>query len=318
MLDDLTRHPSSNVRRAAIRVLGRTGDVRALSILEHAYERTTVDDVLEALGDLGAAAGAAIVHTILAKEVGDLTAPHTLEVIRARALEDLDTSCPRKVVLGAEALAKLGDFSLVNLMRGLARFMVDEEETICAFMVRIAAIRALDVSVGAGIATTLEQCYDDPGEDDVVWWALDAMLHLGRVAAVDRWIELLPSDRPGVQYGAMSCIDRLIGERPPHVRAEAESWWNKRRPRFDPAICYCAGKPATPGSLVRIARGRHAKKTRAHLRQMAGLAFITPLLVPPAVPETEAIDAWWSTHTTAFPPGKLHRWGRSYDPSACD
>jgi hypothetical protein len=239
-------------------------------------------------------------------------------VLRARTLEDFDTSCADTVVRGAMALAKLGDFSLVNLLRGLARFTVDEDDTICAFMVRIAAIRALDVSVGAGIATTLEQCYDDPGEDDVVWWALDAMLHLGRVAAVDRWIELLPSDRPGVQHRAASCIERLLGEKPPYVRAEAESWWNKRRPRFDPALCYYAGKPATPGSLVRSARGRHAKKTREQLRQMTGLAFITPLLVPPAIPETEAIDAWWSTHTHAFVPGKLHRWGRSYAPSACD
>jgi hypothetical protein len=34
--------------------------------------------------------------------------------------------------------------------------------------------------------------------------------------------------------------------------------------------------------------------------------------------ETHAIDAWWAAHEPDFVPGKLHRWGRSYDPAACD
>lgn len=238
VLDELTRHSRSEVRRAAIRVLGRTGDPRSLSILERSYARDTADHVLEAVGDLGAPGGAALVRKILAQEAGDLTAPDAIDAIRTRALEDFDNSCPMTVVHGAKALAKLADFSLVNILRALARFMVDEEDEIYAFMVRQAAIGALDVSIGPGIATTLEQCYDDPREDDIVWTALDAMLHLGRVRAVDRWIELLSSQRTGVQYSAMSCIERLIGEKPPHVRARAESWWNERRSSFDPALCY--------------------------------------------------------------------------------
>jgi hypothetical protein len=143
-----------------------------------------------------------------------------------------------------------------------------------------------------------------------------ARVHIG--VRFERWVELVDSDRVGVQSSAVSCIERLTGEKPPHVRAQAESWWNERRSRFDSAICYRAGKPAAPEILVRGARGRHSKESRADLRQMAGLAFITPSLDPPAIPETQAIDAWWAAHAVDFVPGKLHRWGRSYDPTACD
>jgi HEAT repeat protein len=313
VLDRLATHPAYGVRRAAIRLLGQSGDPRAMSSLER-IAPTSSEQVVAALGDLGLPEGAAIVRGILAKTFKDLS----IDTIRQRAIEDCSSSLPILVARCVEALAKLGDFSLVDVALRLARYRVDEPDETDAFMVRQAAIAALDVSIGPGIATTLEQCYEDPVEDDVVWVALEAMLHLGRPEAVDRWIELLDSDRTGVQHTALSCIERLVGEKPSHIRDRAKAWWRERLPRFDPAICYRAGEPATPAPLVRAARGRNSRVSRRDLRQMAGLAFITPMLDPPAMAETHAIDAWWAAHEPDFVPGKLHRWGRSYDPAACD
>jgi len=57
---------------------------------------------------------------------------------------------------------------------------------------------------------------------------------------------------------------------------------------------------------------------RAELRQMLGLPFLESTLSLAPASEIAMLDAWWHDHAGEFPFGKLHRWGRTYEPDACD
>jgi len=58
--------------------------------------------------------------------------------------------------------------------------------------------------------------------------------------------------------------------------------------------------------------------TGGDVRQMLGLPFLESILSPAPTAEITALDTWWHEHAGEYPFGKLHRWGRTYEPDACD
>jgi len=314
MLASLLVHPDVAVRDAAVCSLATTGDPRAIPYIVEDGKRNA-QLAIRALGDLGVADGASAVRELAFGELGDTSDPAVIAKIRAHADESGDIFPLLTVCATAASLAKLADFSMCSTARALATF--DNKQIPEASLVRIAAVAALDVMVGPGIAPVLEQCCRDR-DGEVAEDAMRAELHLGRIRAVDHWLEIFERDDGRVNPAAHFAVKELTGSRPPEGAEEARAWWAKRVKRYDPNVCYRFGIPAQPSRLVRQARQPGSKVVRQELQQILGLPFLEASLWQPPTAEIAALDAWWHEHAGDFPFGKLHRWGRTYEPDACD
>jgi hypothetical protein len=317
MLGALARHSNRRVRDAAIRGLALTSDPRAVPIIAEVLDSGDhLFTAISALGDLGAPDGAAIVRRALTARVGDPTDLRVLEELSTRAVADGDPSDLFAIAYAAEALAKLADFALISVAIELSRF-VPHDGLSEAGQVRLHAIRALDVGIGHEVAAALDAACADP-DHEVAEAALRATLHLGRPRWVERWLSVLAGGDEQRAYTAQYCLEQLTGEAVPESWHHAATWWRAISHRFEPATCYRLGRPATPGVLVALAGGRDNAVARMELAQMTGCQFLATELAeaPPSV--IAKLDAWWRANSSRFPPGKLHRWGRTYEPDAVD
>lgn len=318
-LAPLAAHADRGVRDAAVLALGRSGDPRAAAVLGDVLARgDQLFAALAALGLLGAPEGRAIVRATVEQRCGDATDPAVRAGLTARALDDLDPSDLYAIATGAEALSRLGDDALVGAAIELAQFDPGVDGGFYeGGAVRLLAVSALDVAASPGVAQALHAAAADH-DAEVAAAALRATLHLGRTAAAPIWLSALRSERSAVAYAAEYCFEQLTGEKPPASAGDAIAWWARLERRFDPDVCYRLGEPATPGALVPAAIGGDSAAARVELAHAGALAFPHPELGDTTPRERAAIEAWWQASASRFPPGKLHRWGRSYEPAALD
>ncbi len=312
LLAPFATHKEHAIRTAAMGALAMTADARAVPVLAEAGRRGDLV-AIRTLGDLGVADGLDPLRLLVEQHVGDLGRPSALADLMKRAVEDSDPGDVFIAVEAAESLAKLGDFAGLRFACELAELSADAFVDADSF--RLSAIHALDVMVGPDIAGVLDRRSDD-ANPEIAEAAMTATMHLGRIRAVERWLAIA-AKADSREGAARFCIDELLGDNAPTKPTLFASWWTRKQPKLDPAICYRRGVPATPRTLVVAVRDPDGVIVRRELRQMTGLPFITPSLDPPARAELAAIDAWWAAHST-ITPGKLHRWGRTYEPDACD
>src|SRR5262249_53756320 len=84
-LSPLAHHPDRAVRHAAVTALGRSGDSRAAAVLGDVLAGGDhLLATLEALGNLGASDGRAIVRSAVDRRVGDVTHSSALAEVCAR------------------------------------------------------------------------------------------------------------------------------------------------------------------------------------------------------------------------------------------
>ena len=318
MLISLATDPRQSVRSAAIDQLGRTGDLRAVdAIMQAAAGDTYPADCIRALGDFGSPVARAPLRSIITRSLGDVARPERLSELCEIATREGDPSELNLAAWGGHALAKLGDFSLTEVAATLARLRPSGDLATEAVLIRLRAIAALDVSVGPGIAAVLADCVSDP-DGEVADAAVRAQLHLGRIRAADQWLNMFDPEDGDLVPSARRALSELTGRQPPKDANEARAWWTKRSKRYDPDVCYRFGVPASPVRLVVDAHRPDSAIARIELQQMLGLPFLESTLSPPPAAELAALDAWWHEHAGDFPFGKLHRWGRTYEPDACD
>ena len=312
VLAPLATHGDDQVASAAVHALGRCGDPRAVGALADAIEsRRQLLAGLAALGNLGAPSGAALVRRTVEKRLGDVWSSPAIDALVERAAANRDPSDLHVVAEAALALARLGDTQQAPAAIALSR--VGASLGSRAVPVREAAIAALDVSVGDGVAVALHDACRDP-DDDIADSALRATLHLGRVVDVEQWLALA-SSAPERAGRIAWCLEQFTGEAPDRDRSLA-TWWNRRRDRYLDGTSYRRGQPSSPAPLLDPITGPRSRTMRSELRQMTGLSFLVLELDQPSPRERSMIEQWWQQHADAYPPGQLHRWGRSYDPGA--
>jgi hypothetical protein len=303
---------------AALRALGAHRDPRALTAL---LEALPVDRfaAAEALGELGSAQAIEPLRALVARHVGDDGAqlpPSEWLRTSARCL-DL-----RLVLTVATALAKLGAPVLAGVSIHLATLR-DDQEHAEANLVRAAAAQSLHHTVAPGVAAALRSAALDPDED-TARAALAGTLYLGRPEEVETWLAIISAGGATARRAAW-CLERWSGETVPceddgrYAWPAVQRWWAAMSRRFSDRVCYRSGEPVQIGRLVDELPG-DPLLLRAELHVRTGARPVQPLLTghPVSAGEHAAVRAWWSANSARFPPGKLHRWGRTFEPSAVD
>jgi HEAT repeat protein len=320
-------HPDRTVRAAIIRALGRSGDVEAvepLIALLRAGEPVRI--LAAALGDLGDARALAPLREVAAALVGQPMEPAGVSARTKRAAVDARSSRLREVVGIAESLAKLGDMLLAPAVIELVGFGRDQPGSDEAANVRRVAARALTVLVAPGVSDALHRACRDVACD--VWIeALGATALLGRVAEMRQWLAMLADQTLDEvrRWNLLACLHDSCGDAPDvedrlPTASELDRWWADVAPRFESGVCYRAGQPTTPGLLLVRMMDDNVGLARRELRAMTGLPGIQEMLggVPVTPAERAAMTSWWVARQQELPAGKLHRWGRTYEPNAVD
>lgn len=313
MLDDF-----DEVHDAALRALGAHRDPRALPLLVGALpiDRFIASEALGELGDPGAEGPLIELVRDLVGEDGSRLPPADWLRSPARCL-DL-----RLVLTVATALAKLGRPALAGVAIHLATLR-DDQEHAEARLVRAAAARALHHLVAPGVARALRGAAIDPDED-TARAALVGTLYLGRPDEVETWLAVIAAGGAMARRAAW-CLEEWSGETIPrrddgsHEWATVQRWWAAASRRFGDRVCYRLGEPVQVGRLV-DELPNEPLLLRAELHVRTGAPPVQPMLMgnPVSAGEHAAVRAWWSHSAARFPPGKLHRWGRTFEPGAVD
>jgi hypothetical protein len=320
-------HPNRTVRAAVIRALGRSGDVDAVVPLVTLLRAgASVRIVANALGDLGDARALTPLRAAAAALVGWPVDPARLSALLKRAAAEGSSSRLRDVLGIAESLAKLGDMSLAPAAIELVGFAPDSPALDQGADVRRLAARALTVLVAPGVSDALHHACRDVASE--VWIeALWATVLLGRIVEVQRWLAMLADSTLDEvrRWNLLACLHETCGDAPEGedqlpAAFEIDRWWARVAPRFESGICYRAGQPTTPGRLVTEMIDGSVGLARHELRAMSGLPCIQEMLgeVPITSVERAAVSSWWASRHQELPAGKLHRWGRTYEPNAVD
>jgi len=302
------------VARAGLAALGNSGDERALPILRDALGPWRIAAV-SALGELGSPLGI----PLLQREAATMLPPGTgLRDARwGAARELLDIELFAEITI---AQAKLGDHGAKDLAIQLAT-LIDVDDPDADADVRLTWVRTLAYLMGPGVAAAVRQATTDP-DAEVAKEAMLQALYLGRAQDASAWIAAIVEDRETAPR-ALWCLEAWAGEHPTGEPGELVSgddllrWWERAERRFAPDVCYRLGRPAEIGELIPLLPG-DPMRLRRELRVRTGTRAILELREGDAVSpgEQAAVEAWWQVNTPRFPPGKLHRWGRSYEPSA--
>ena len=301
------------VRNAALRALGDSGDPGALPILVAALP-TSRFVASEALGNLGRTEARVPLLGLVAEYVGS-----DGSMLPTGDLLTWEYSCMdlRVVAKVAAAMAKLGDETLAPVAIRLATLR-HPGEIEDANLVRAAAAAALRYVTAPGVASALHAAALDR-DADAARAALLGTLYLGRPDEVEVWLKRIAKGGV-VGREALSCLESwsgstFAGDRP--VRGEdVRRWWLAEAGRYPPGTCFRSGRPTDIGELVRRLT-QEGEDLRFELRIRTGAACFHDGLsgYPPSPREITAIDDWWQSHAGDFPLGKLHRWGRSFDPT---
>jgi len=315
-LQPLVERTDGSVAPAALGALARVRDTRVLPILT-----AVLPDIaaITAIGDHGDASGVDVLRELVEPIVGadGSRMPASDALSSDWMLSELDLA-----VAVAIAMAKLGDQSLAPLVVHLAS-LTDLDDPERGATLRVSAMIALSYVTAPGVAGALRKALSDPNED-VISEALRSSLYLGRVSEGEGFIELIRRDTPLAGI-ALWYLQAWAGEHPTgnvFKRVDAESldhWWRGASARFKPGVCYRAGVPIDIGALV-----AQLADDPLHLRDELGIHTGAPCFHsdlggnPVSNTERRAVESWWRCDAVKFWPGKLHRWGRTFEPSAVD
>ncbi|MEZ4364220.1 MAG: hypothetical protein R3B48_28860 [Kofleriaceae bacterium] len=304
--------PLSDERSMALQALGARGDPRATKTLIDALP-TDVIAAADALGDLGAPEA---IGPLLEHARGYLGDRSPLE---GSQLQDDDLCRELRIALTAiTALAKLGSFQLAAVPIQLATLR-DDEESGGAALVRQRAVDCLRYVAAPGVAQALRDAAMDPDED-TARAALRGMLLVGRKAEAVAWIEEIERGGP-VAENALWCLERWAGVSLPHTRdrraqaRKARTWWHSVEGSFREDVVYHGGEPIDLAKLVRQLPD-DPYDLRLDLKVRTGAPPILESLMGEPVPRSEraGVEGWWKANSERFPLGKLHLWGRTFEP----
>jgi HEAT repeat protein len=314
-LEPLLASKAGSVGPAALSALARVDDPRVVGLIEKRLPRRIA---IDALGDHGDPKAQKTIRALVTPIVGESgeklpTGPGILSD------DDLDLDL---VVSAAIALAKLGDHSLAPVVIRLAT-LVDPKDPDSRSDLRVAATIGLSYVVAPGVAAAICKTLSDPSEE-VISEGLRSSLHLGRVAEAEGFMQVLRSDGPlaaiATWYLEAWSASHPTGRRDkPVTGAQLDKWWSSVRSNFSPNVCYRHGKPIDLDAMIdKLPDDPLHLRDELRVRTGAG-CFLEDLAGNPvSKPELSAIKAWWKANASKFPPGKLHRWGRTYVPGAVD
>lgn len=308
------RDPLSKERSMALQALGARGEHGVVKTL---IDALPTDEVAapEALGNLGCpeAVDALLAH--VRTYLGNNT------VIERSLLQDEDYCLEfRLALIGITALAKLGSNQLAAVPIQLATLR-DEAESSRACLVRVQAVDCLRYVTAPGVAQALRSASTDRDED-TARAALRGMLFLGRKTEAEAWLEAVERGGPTAE-NALWCLERWAGQswsRACNHRAlagEVRRWWRNSSHKFIEGVVYHGGAPVDLARLVRQLP-EDPYDLRLDLKVRTGATPVLELLMGEPVPMSErvAVEAWWEGNVARFPAGKLHRWGRTFEPNA--
>lgn len=308
----------SEVRDPAIVALGAHHDPRAFPVLA-ALLPTDRFAAAEALGELGDSRATEPLLALVSRYVGNEgTVPPDDEHLRSSG-GCLDL---RVVLAVAVALAKLGSTRLAATAVHLATVRVDREHPE-ADLVRAAAVRSLYYFAAPGVAAALHSATGDRNED-TARAALLGALYLGRPDEARLLISIVRRGGAMARYAAW-CLEQWSGQPLECDRdgmyqpGRLASWWRELSDRCTDRVCYRFGMPVNILQLI-DELPRDPENLREELSIRTGAYAVHPLLSgnPVSPRERAEIKSWWMANASRFSPGKLHRWGRTFEPSAVD
>ena len=227
----------------------------------------------------------------------------------------------RFAVAAIVAMAKLGDASLAPIVFHLAT-LADPKDADAGADLRVFAATALSYVTAPGVAGAVKETLSDRNSE-VIEAGLRSALYLGRIQEGDAIMEVI---RRGGKVAEIATwyLEAWSGEHPTGTdkrvtKTELDKWWSGVGAKFSPGVCYRSGKPIDLKSLVaKVADD--PLHLRDELRIHTGAACFHERLRgnPVSKPERAEVTAWWKAHSSDFPPGKLFRWGRTFEPSAVD
>ncbi len=317
-LGPLVTRMDGSVGAAALAMLARLRDPRVLPLIVERFPRR---NAYQALGDHGDPKQVGVLRKVAMPIVGKTGEKLPKGIAWLKCFEDEIGDLDLALIV-AVAMAKLGDQSLAPLVCQLAT-SVDHDDPDAGADLRSSAAIALSYFAAPGVAAAVRQTLRDP-KAEVVEEGLRTSLYIGRVKEAESFMEVIRAN--GEQAGiAIWYLEAWAGSRPGARRdkrvseAELDKWWAGAKAKFSADVCYRSGKPIDLGNLsAKLAED--PLHVRDQLRIHTGAACFREDLGGDPVTKLEKseVSAWWKEHAGEFPPGKLHRWGRTFEPGAVD
>jgi hypothetical protein len=181
-------------------------------------------------------------------------------------------------------------------------------------IVRIEAAGALKHLFSPKIFTALQVALKD-GDPEICRGGIDGLFLLGTNDAMSELVRRLESSPPEVsQYivqriGDMTGRD-LTGDEPVD---EIQSWWERAKSQFAPAICYRLGKPIRVADVIRLLEKTPSRRVAimGELQIVIGQTFGYSKDVPIDTQAWEhlyqRLKQWWNQEQHRFEPGGLYK-----------
>lgn len=215
--------------------------------------------------------------------------------------------------LGAVADVRLGNLRSLPRLYSVALLGIGQDAEASA-LARELTLIALRSAAAPGLVSLFEAVVRKGGEAAEL--AVTAWAGLGRPEDVPRLLRF--QKRAALAGRVHTGIRAMIGDEPP-LPIERAWWAGNWAERLTPGVCHLRGLAATPGPHVEATRAG-GDDARDRLRELTGLPWLQTGLPPRFLTprESSLLDEFWPARAADFPPGKLHRWGRSHDPSVVD
>ncbi len=334
----LLEDEEGHVRSAAAEALGRSGDAHAMAPLtgqlldrdKRSYDR---EAAASALGELQLQEAVPALLQVVEEVLPDPEDPKAVARLiareRERSPDDWMATSSRQLrllIAVLVALVKLGQQALSPIVIDLMGFHIEEApDSSWAQRVREEAIAESVYLVGPGLLDALRAARRrEPSGDDVIdFGILSALFHLGLRESVDEFIDCFADGYP-VGHSPAETLGRIagiVGETPPDELDALNVWWQARRGRFVPGVCYRWGQPLDVAALVAHLPGELPIRTSMLLDELTvitGERFEPDYALPPDRQEQDRIDkaqTWAEGNAQAFAPGALYKYGHRYEAS---
>lgn len=333
-LISLLKDASLMVQFAAIEGLQRARDPRALHPLLEQLLRWDNSDytrecVAAALGELRRPEAIPALLEVAEEVLWDPHDPGAVHRLVAREREKVPDDWQAEaggrltlLVAVVVALAKLGRQELSPVVIDLMGFhFPEEEDAYDARRVREEAIAASIYVVGPGLLPALRAARrrEPFGEDVVDFSLLKALFYLGLRESVDEFIACFEEGYP---VGHAWRIEGLVGETVPGELEALKAWWQERRRRFEPHVCYRWGEPIDVSRMVERLPGTLPIQTTMLLEELqviTGEDFEHDRTLPSELYEQDVQDridrarTWVRENGHRFEAGCLYKYGHRQD-----
>jgi HEAT repeat protein len=227
--------------------------------------------------------------------------------------EPIDSN-PRNRLDAAVAAAESGDFSGLEL---IVDALGHDDPDIRGK----AAYRCQRIGIAAAIAPLSRMVAKDDQPDNRSQ-AMYALCGIGRPAVVSPLITALSDPDEGCRESARTALFRVIGpkvlpyladeegggEPDPDESDRVAEWWGTHSQRFDPALVYTKGEPASPGAFIRQLKTTKTALPDAiygALHDWTGQGFGTS-------PKPKVIakwETWWNANRARYRRGHRYFFG---------